>query len=912
LKIEKNITIRIDSIIRGRNSLVKFILFIFGIALSFQLHPQQIIVLGKITDSIQNPLPYANILAIPQANDQDVKFAISETDGSYKLGLSKNQSYELTVSYLGYKPQTLTITTTNQDLIKNFVLKENPDQLDEVIIKYTPPITVKKDTITYDVTKFVTGEERKLRDALKKLPGVEVDREGNVMVNGKKVTKVLVENKPFFTGDSKLAVNNIPADAVAKVEILDNYNEVAMLKGLQDSEDMAMNILLKEDKKKFVFGDVEVGAGIEDRYLLHPNLFYYSPKTNLNFIGDLNNQGIKSFSFNDYLEFEGGFGKLLDDAGSYFSLFNSDFAQYLNNQDFVDNVNQFGALNIRQSVSKHTDISGYLITSNSKTQTASSALNSYQNIDDPFNEDRTVTNNLNNFFTIGKITVDYDPSYKEDFAYNAFVKVTNNDSNGLLNTVSPNQNNTIQTLTDVVALNLKQNITYSRKLSKAHTATLEATYNFQNDKPITEWLTNQQILQGLIPLEDDTLFNILQTKKSRSHNFSAILKDYWVINNFNHLYTSFGITTSFNDFFTEDLQLLSDGGINNFNSVGFGNDFGYSFIDTYLGLEYKFQIGIATFKPALFYHGYLWRTQQFETAETFTKNLFLPQFTTKVEFNNSEKLNFKYKLNARFPGINQLANNFILSNFNSVFRGDNQLENQLYHTASLTYYKFSLFRNLNFNLNTSFNKRVQTIKTVTELNGIESFNTAIMFDQPEHNWTVGGRVSKKINKIRYNLSSRFSYNDFFQILNNETDLNISKSISSTVGLETSFKKHPNLELNYTKDFSNYQARGINNEFENDRLEVILEYDFLNDFIFKTDYTFDNYNNKSQDLMNTFDTANTSLFYQKEDSPWGFEINATNLFDVRFRQQNSFNAFVISDSRTFIMPRIVMFKLSYKL
>jgi len=66
------------------------------------------------------------------------------------------------------------------------------------------------------------------------------------------------------------------------------------------------------------------------------------------------------------------------------------------------------------------------------------------------------------------------------------------------------------------------------------------------------------------------------------------------------------------------------------------------------------------------------------------------------------------------------------------------------------------------------------------------------------------------------------------------------------------------------------------------------------------------------ITNTFDTANASLFYQKEDSPWGFEINATNLFDIRFRQQNSFNAFVISDSRTFILPRIIMFKLSYKL
>jgi len=890
----------------------KYILTILVLLVGFSSFSQNIIVAGKVTDTIQNPLSYANILAIPKADDQDVKFAITEKDGSYKLGLVKNQTYELTVSYLGYKPQTLNVTTTDQNFIKNFILKENPDQLDEVNIKYTPPITVKKDTITYDVSKFVTGEERKLRDALKKLPGVEVDREGNVTVQGKKVTKVLVENKTFFTGNSKLAVNNIPADAVDKVEILDNYNDVAMLKGLQDSEDMAMNILLKEDKKKFVFGDVEVGGGAKNRYLLHPNLFYYSPKTNINFIGDLNNQGIKSFSFNDYLEFEGGFGKLLDDAGSYFSLFNSDFAKYLNNQNFKDNINQFGALNIRQSVSNSTDISGYLITSNSKTETASNTINAYQNIAEPFTEDRTVTNSLNNFFTIGKITIDYDPSFKENFAYNTFVKVTNNDSNGLLNTLSPNRNNTINTLTDVTSLNLKQNINYSRKLSKAHTATLEATYNFQNDKPITEWLTNQQILQGLIPLEDDTVFNILQTKKSRSHNFNAIVKDYWVLNNFNHIYTSLGINTSFNDFFNEDVQLLSDGSVNNFSSAEFGNDFGYSFVDTYLGLEYKFQIGIATFKPGVFYHGYLWRTQQFEASETFSKNLFLPQFTTKVEFNNSEKLNFRYRFNARFPGINQLANNFILSNFNSVFRGNNQLENQLYHTATLSYYKFSLFRNLNFNLNTSFNKRTKTIKTVSELNGIESFNTTIMFDQPEQNWTVSGRVSKKINKIRYNLSSRFSYNDFFQLLNDDVNLNISKSVSSTAGIETSFKNHPNLEINYTKDYSNYKASGNTNKFENDRFEAILEYDFLKDFIFKADYTFDKYNNKNQGITNTFDTANASLFYQKEDSPWGFEINATNLFDVEFKQQNSFNAFIISDSRTFILPRIVMFKLSYKL
>src|SRR5690606_22273452 len=183
--------------------------------------------------------------------------------------------------------------------------------------------------------------------------------------------------------------------------------------------------------------------------------------------------------------------------------------------------------------------------------------------------------------------------------------------------------------------------------SKNHTATLEATYSFQNDKPITEWLTNQQILQGLIPLQDDDVYTILQTKKSRSHTANAIAKDYWVLNNFNHLYTSVGINTAFNDFYTQDVQQLSNGSINNFNTAGFGNDFGYQFINTFVGLEYKFQIGIATFKPMLYYHFYTWQTKQFDEQFSNNKALLLPQFTANIEFNNSEKINFRYQLNAQ-------------------------------------------------------------------------------------------------------------------------------------------------------------------------------------------------------------------------------------------------------------------------
>ncbi|MCB0461678.1 MAG: carboxypeptidase-like regulatory domain-containing protein [Flavobacteriaceae bacterium] len=866
---------------------------------------------GKVTDSLQTPLSYANILAIPEQEGIDIAFAITDDNGLYKLKLEQQQTYELTISYLGFKPQKLNITATT-NLVKDFVLSENSEQLKTIELNYTPPVSVKKDTITYKVDAFVTGEERKLREVLKKLPGVEVDRVGNVTVQGKKVTKVLVEDKTFFTGNSKLAVNNIPADAVDKVEILDNYNEVAMLKGLQDSEDMAMNIKLKEDKKKFVFGDVEAGVGIKERYVVHPNLFYYSPKTNVNTIADLNNTGVKSFTFSDYLEFEGGFGKLLNDASSYFSLFNSDFAHYLNNQDFKSSTNQFGAFNIRQSLSNVTDISAYAITSNSNTNTQQKTINEYVLEDNSFIEQRSNINEIDNFFTIGKLTLDYDPNYKTDFAFNSFVKATNNDAFGNIITESPSITNTIQTTNSVKAINLKQNISLSKKLSKNHTATLEATHTYQNDKPITNWLTNKEILQGLIPLEDDVVYDILQTKKAKAYNFNAIVKDYWVLNNFNHVYTSVGVNVANNSFYNKDVQQLSDGTINDFASAGFGNDFNYKFNDLFLGLEYKFQIGIATFKPAVYAHYYQWTTKQFNDKQSFNKTLLLPQFTSKIEFSNSENINIRYNLNASFPTIDRLANNFILSSFNTVFKGNEQLKNQLYHTASLSYNKFSMFRNININASISYNKKVKSFKNVTELNGIEQFTTQTLFERPEQTFGFGGIVAKKINKIRYKLKTRFNISDFYQIVNDVTTKNKSKSSSTTISAESFFKDFPNLEIGYTKDFSNYETVNGVNKFENDALFAFLQYDFFKDFIFKADYTFDSYKNKSANIKNNFDTANASLFYQKEDNPWGFELAVSNLFDVSFKQQNSFSSFLISDSKTFILPRIIMFKLSYKL
>jgi len=305
-----------------KNKLFIGIVFLLISQLAFT---QTRLLTGVVTDSLNNVLPYTNVLAKPDSTNINMAFAITDEKGRFKLELKQDLSYTITVSYLGFKSFTFK-TKLTQNAIKNIVLKEAANQLEEVILIKELPVNIKKDTITYNTKVFTNGKERKLKQVLKKLPGVEVNKNGGVTVLGKKVTDLLVDNKPFFGGGTKLGVENIPADAVKSVEVLDNYNKVGFLKGLNDSQRMALNIKLKKDKKKFVFGDVEVGKATDSHYLLHPNLFYYSPRTTVNFIGDVNDIGKKSFTIDDYINFEGGFGKLMNNPNSYFNLFNSSFA----------------------------------------------------------------------------------------------------------------------------------------------------------------------------------------------------------------------------------------------------------------------------------------------------------------------------------------------------------------------------------------------------------------------------------------------------------------------------------------------------------------------------------------------------------------------------------------------------------
>ena len=217
---------------------MKYLLALFLLLTTSTIFSQNIRFEGVVQDNEKAPLEMANVMAINQGTKGMDAYAITNDKGKFVLNLKPNATYSIKLSYLGMQNKEITIATETQNITQNIVMENGGIELDGVEIVREMPVSIKGDTIVYNADSFKTGTERKLEDVLKKLPGVEVNADGEIEVEGKKVTKLMVEGKDFFDGDTKLGVKNIPADAIDKIQVLRNYNENSILKGVENNRIM--------------------------------------------------------------------------------------------------------------------------------------------------------------------------------------------------------------------------------------------------------------------------------------------------------------------------------------------------------------------------------------------------------------------------------------------------------------------------------------------------------------------------------------------------------------------------------------------------------------------------------------------------------------------------------------------------
>ena len=886
----------------------KFLLLFLLISLSAF---SQKTITGVVSDSLNQPLESANLIAKPLQEKAGIKFAMADNKGRFRLELDNQVKYEIVVSYIGYTEEILIIEPNSNITSHNFKLKGTNENLKEIIIKHEfKPIVIKKDTMTFDVASFANGNERKMKEILEKLPGVEVDKNGGVTVQGKKVTKMLVEGKSFFGGGTKLAVENIPADALDKIEVIDNFNQVGFMKEVSDSEDLAMNVKLKEDKKKFVFGDIEAGAevgnGDNEFYLAHAALFYYSPKGNVSFIGDSNNIGRSTFTWQDLMRFDGGASSFLTGRKSLTNLYS--FTN--DNTDVVRNKSNFGALNFSYTASEKLDVSGFAIFSNVLlAQKLESNIEYLQNESITF-ENRTTDSEEKTFLGIGNVKLDYSPSKKEKIYYNAQYQSSNNDGITSLKSITNLNSSTFETMQNADNTSAKQYVEWHKSINANHTTTLVINQAFEEQTPENTWFTDQPFLAGLIPLQDDSSYTINQIKKTKNNSIDALFKHYWIINNFNHLYTNVGNNYGKSDFSTSEKQLLTNGTINDFASAGFGNDINYQLNDAYIGLEYKFKIGIWTNKPGLYFHWYDLKTQQLDANYRLSKTLFQPQFTSELEFNKSESLEFNYRLENDFPEANLLANRFSLQGYNSVYKGNALLRNERFHSARLSYRKMNMYRGITLFANANYTKKVRTIRNDVVLSGINQFSTPVITDNPETNWSLYGSFEKKIYYFRAGINTSLSWFSYTQTLNDITTQNDRSSQNIGVTLRTAKKDWPSLEVGYKKGFSQFNGLTQSN-YKTDAFNTEGSIEFLKNFVYK--FSYENLKNTDDNNQtNFYEIANTSLRYQEKNNPFGFELSVNNVFDNQRKNSFSFSDFSIVNNFRYVMPRVILFSVSYKL
>ena len=283
---------------------------------------QSVEVTGTVTDSTEAPLPGATVVLLQASDSLIVSFGASRPDGAFRIPRVGAGSYLLQVTYVGYlaATQPLTVASENVD-VGRIQLAENTAGLDSLVVTADRvPLIMREDTLDFDAGAFGTPLGSSVEDLLRRLPGVEVDRDGSIKAQGEDVSKVLVDGKEFFGNDPKTATRNLPADAVERVQIFDKASETAEFTGVEDgNEERTINLALKEDRKVGWLGNVGGGLGGSSvppgggmgegvRYDGKVSLNRFSPNTQLSFLGNANNLNRQNFEFQDVIQFSGGPG----------------------------------------------------------------------------------------------------------------------------------------------------------------------------------------------------------------------------------------------------------------------------------------------------------------------------------------------------------------------------------------------------------------------------------------------------------------------------------------------------------------------------------------------------------------------------------------------------------------------------
>lgn len=877
---------------------------------------------GVVTDSLKNPLEMASLVAINESTSDLESYVVTDLSGNFKLKLKKNTKYKVQVNYLGLRTIEDVIETKESDLSKNYIMLKGI-VLDEVVVKI--PVIVKGDTIIYDADSFKNGSERKLEDIIDKLPGVELNEDNQIEVEGKVVNKITVNGKDFFDGDTKIATKNIPSSAVDKIQVLRNYSEVGQLSGVRNNQNnVAIDIKLKEGKESFWFGDITAGAGnspTDNLYLFQPKLFYYNPKYSVNFIGDLNNIGEVALTRRDIFGFGGGFRAPSSRSGTSINLGDNSLNFLTNGRNALKTENKLATGNFSYSPNPNLDLSGFMIYNTTKILSNEISLIRYTDLGVPDELTEQSGREESNQGLL-KLSASFKPNFSNQIDYDILARISNDvQKQDIYSSII---GNTTQ-LEEITPYSINQNLNYYFTLNENNIFALEAQHLMKNEDPFyNAVLENDPDGNDAFDSTAEALgldsslsnYNLGQNRKIQSNQLDAKLDYYNIITPKSNINFTVGVILSQQEFNSNIFQFLgNDFKFNPTPNINQGlalNDTEYNFSDVYLGIHYRFRTGKFTFTPGVSIHAYGNNNYQFNKTvkDNFTR--FLPDFETRIQLKKGESLTLSYNMKNQFTDITRLAQGLVLNNYNSIQYGAPDLQNALSHNISLFYRSFNLFNYTNVFARAAYSKNIDQIRGLTNFESVIRTSTFFNSSFADENFNLFGRIQKTFGKIRTSLNTSFNYSKINQFIQGRQSLNEGFTQSLTPGIRTNFRYAPNINIRYRYSVTNNNQGNRETKFITKAPSVDLDAFILKKITFRTKYSYTTQDQGTGEPQ-SFQNWDASLSYIKDkDAKWEYEVKASNILDIDAQIRNSANNISVFSSETFIQPRFITFRVVYRL
>ena len=735
---------------------------------------------GQVFGDDGNPMVYSSVVLLNPEDSTMQAFGITNKTGDYNIQNIKEGDYLMQVAFLGFETHYQLISIpVSENKLAPVILKTKSENLDEVEVtgEYVP-LAIKKDTVEYNAKAFKLRPDAVTEDLLKKLPGVEVDRAGNIKAMGEDVNKLFVDGKEFFGSDPKVATKNVPADAVDKVQVYNRKSEEAMFTGIDDgSREKAINLKLKEDKKDALFGDVMAGGGSNNRWQSSAKAYRFTDKIQLAALGMGNNVNQYGFSFNDYMNFNGGIGQMIHGGGSARITISSDGSFPINFGEAISGLNTSGAGGANFSYSnKQNDRTfiSYLGSGSEKDLQETTKSWNFQNED--------------NYFQNQEVNeTDKNQSHRFNFGTRQRIDSTQNvivDGNFVLGKGKNNRLSFLESSTNYELINSLLNETSNK--SNRLSGGAKASYT----KILNKGKSNLS-LGADFSISNSLTENLIATETTFSESAAVFFRNRYQDNETDNLNYSahFSFTKNLGKGFyiTPNLKAgTNEEKLNRQESDLPGTEF-----KLYALLENDFQKKYTWFRPEInlkktndkrtisftlqLENGQLQNTLNNETNSDNTFIYFVPSFWYQYEFQTGRRIMFSYSTSVNTPNITQLLP--VVNDINplSVYYGNPDLKPEFAHQFNSHYILFDQF---------SFTSLMA--------------NVSGTFTRNKINWD---------RSVDNNLSMTNTLQNF------DSDYNLSGNIDfSTPIRKLGLKVHLNLDENWNKGLNLINA--VENEYTN--------------------------------------------------------------------------------------------------